>query len=368
MYASLWALTLGLWPGCSAPPASPVQPRQPPPYARFTARGRWEHPTRLTYLVLAAGGPFSPERLELAVSDALGPWEATGVVAFTRAGQDELPSFTISWHGDGSVPAGCRPFGRNRSVAHTGPVKLGTFLHLDSTHGWATDGGPGESLQRTLRHELGHILGLDHCADPSALLAPGTQADEPTESDLAGLHSLYGGYYDGPGDIAIFRAGTQGQESIAPSLRRVAPHDVTDWRLLDTDADGDDELLVWRTDAAGLGALMIYHFSPGPLLHHTLGPVLGAAPPEAVTSFRLGVSGERWIVTRYQDGLVRLRKFNTSGWLAEATPEEHLAFDLDATTPAPAPVAHASRDTAGLSGDLDGDGLIELLVRSGGRH
>jgi len=348
-----------------------VPAMEPPPSARFTVRGRWQNPRELTWQLVSQGGPIAPEVLDRLVTEALGAWEQTGVVAFSRAEENQRPTFTISWHGADRASSSCRPFGRDNSVAHSGPLTEGTFIHLDESCDWSLGVGPGESLPRTLQHEIGHILGLDHCADESALMAPLTIASEPTESDFAGLHSLYGGFYDGPGDLVIQRLGSDEvspEDHLPFALRRVAPPDLTEWTLFDTDGDGSHEVLVWRTDAKSLGALMIYHFNKEAKLERTVGPLLNVVPPGADTTFMLGVHGDRWIVTEFSNGLLRLRSFDERGWPQLPTPQQHLGFEKERAQAiaAPSAVALAYPDPGSgdsLTGDLDGDGREELLIR-----
>ncbi|MDG2150202.1 MAG: matrixin family metalloprotease [Planctomycetota bacterium] len=335
---------------------------------RFTVRGRWENPRELTWQVVPQDGPIAPEILDRFVAEALDVWERTGVVAFRRVAEGQQPTFTISWHGADGSSASCRPFGRDNSVAHSGPLSDGTFIHLDESCDWSLGEGSGESLSRTLQHEVGHILGLDHCADESALMAPLTTASGPTESDLAGLHSLYGGLHGGPGDllpVAVQQTGTEGP--LPFPLRRVAPPGLTEWALFDTDGDGSHEVLVWRTDAKSLGALMIYHFNEEAQLERTVGPLLNVVPPEADTTFMLGVHGDRWIVTEFADGLLRLRSFDERGWPQRPTPQQHLGFEKERAQAIAAPSSGSRGPVAGegdsLRGDLDGDGSEEFLMR-----
>ena len=59
----------------------------------------------------------------------------------------------------------------------------------------------------------------------------------------------------------------------------MAPPSVAEYTVFDSDGDGDDEVLVWRTDRPGNGALMIYHFDTGLELSHTVGPLYGMSAP-----------------------------------------------------------------------------------------
>jgi hypothetical protein len=179
-------------------------------------------------------------------------------------------------------------------------------------------------------------------------MSPDARVATPAMGDVAGVHSLYGGGVDGPGDVHLASAaGTC-------TLRRVAPVDRTRLGLFDTDGDGTSELLVLRTDPVGRGALMVYRFAAGPVLVATDGPWPGIAPIGLDTMFSVDADGRRWIITRTADGtLVRLRGFDERGRLVEPSPSEVMALDVEGLT-----------DGWAVRGDVDGDGKSEDLRRS----
>jgi hypothetical protein len=218
------------------------------------------------------------------------------------------------------------------------------------------------------------VLGLDHSPDPAALMSPDTHATEPQPADLAGLASLYGGGSDGPGDVLIGPASTPGTAQVV--LRGIAPPERTELALFDTDGDGADELLVWRTDPGGLGGLAIYRFGRGPggpRLARTRGPWLGLVPPGGRTALRRDAEGRRWLFIE-EDGVERARLFDVQGWVREPDPAVLMALDsrLLLAGPAPAVVPAVPSPPEGptdgphvrsLMGDLDGDGQPDRVWR-----
>ncbi len=355
-------------------------------------RGRLDDPSVVTWTLEPQGGPVDADTLRAAVFSAARAWSrpaegGTGAVGFRLAADGEVADVVISWHDAGNDP--CRLFGRGLSVAHTGPLGPGTFMHLDAQRSWSVDGSDGRlTLAAAIAHEFGHVLGLDHSPDPSALMCPDLRVAVPAPADRDGLCTLYGGGHDAPGDVVIERP-ADGRPA-APALRGVAPSDCTALALFDADGDGDQELLAWRTDPAGLGALMIHDFEsrdvggvPSPCLVATLGPILDLVPLGAMTSLRRSPDGRRWILMREGD-VLRVRGFDERGWLREPEPREQLDLDVDALLASPGPDVLPSTSRTGaalppsagsagngtdgapvaeLAGDLDGDGSIERVRR-----
>lgn len=310
--------------------------------ARFTVRGRWPGERVLTYRVEPGAGPLGEEEFRRAIAAALALWEATGCVDFRTADGPEEPSVTYGWrrgaHGE------CPAFGADPGVAHAGPVRPGTFVHFDAEREW---GRGGLSLEQAVLHETGHVLGLDHSPDPEATMHP-----EPSParfrlaaSDLAGIHSLYGGGRPSPGDLAVADG--------ALVLRAVAPPELVSWTLFDVDGEGGAELVAWRNDAAGQGALWTYHFGPGPVLERASGPAYGVIGPGLTPALGTSARGERLLVLWSGEGVRAVRVFDERGTLRPAPGDLPLS---EASLPRPSAVTEA---------DLDGDGCAERVARRG---
>jgi hypothetical protein len=313
--------------------------------ARFAVRGRWPGDRSIAVRIEPDGGPLAPAEFRIAIERALAPWQSTGCVVFHPAAQGESPGITFAWR-RGAHDA-CQAFGTDTSIAHTGPVGPDTFVHFDAAREWNER---GESLERTALHEIGHALGLDHSDDETALMFvdPSHARAQLAASDLAGLRSLYGGPCDGRGDLSIRSA-----PDAAPSvvLHDVAPRELCAWDVFDTDGDGDEEILVWRTDRAGSGALRIFHFAAGPALERSVGPLYGVVALGAVAKPVVDADGRRLFVTTLPDGRVLAHVFDEHGGLASVEPGD------------PALLSSGAREPASntCEADLDGDGNIESI-------
>ena len=165
-------LALGLT--CCAPEVQPVQSGSaeaaPPVTSHFTIRGRWQNPHDVTYRIEDRGAPLATAVWRAAVTRACETWSATRLVTFVPAPDGAKADVTLGWrrghHG------ACEPFSVNSTVAHSGPVRAGTFVHFDGGRKWvgdAEDDQEGYSVYGTALHELGHVLGLGHSAADDAI-------------------------------------------------------------------------------------------------------------------------------------------------------------------------------------------------------
>jgi len=302
--------------------------------------------TPVVYRIDAAEAPLQPAVVARAIEHAAALWNDTGLVRIERSEERGTP-LVLSWrrgeHDD------CPGFGRGRSAAHTGRDGDQTFVHFDAGRTWNT----GDlDLHRTAAHELGHVLGLGHTEETAALMHHDSRSDAPTAADLAGLRTLLDDADPAvPGDLVLAH-----DRAVALVVRGLAPVGHTDFGFFDMDGDGSDELLVWRTAPAGLGALLVLHFDAGPFgrprLTHTAGPFVGLVPLDGETLFATGPSGRRWLHTRWPGGAFRTRRLDDAGLLVEPTPAELMALDTGSLG-----------DGRRRSGDVDGDGRLEHARR-----
>jgi hypothetical protein len=222
-------------------------------------------------------------------------------------------------------------------------------VHFDVERDWR---GGELSLEQCALHELGHALGLDHTEDERAAMypVPSVTRARLAASDLAGIHSLYGGGADSVADLCITAEGAQTPVAI---LRGVAPPAATTWFTFDTDGDGADEVLVARIDKLGHGWVTAYHFDAQAHLERTVGPLYGIASPGARILGRVNELGERVLEVRASSGEVTTRLFETGGRVGAAR-----AGDRGLHFPEPSSSGRA---------DLTGDGVPELIERASRR-
>lgn len=304
--------------------------------AQFTIRGRWPDPMRITWRCETANSPIGAEAFEQAIYRASQQWNDTRVIGLHPAVAGATADVTLSWQR--GAHGACEPFGPSTDVGHTGLVATGTFVHFDLGRSW---NGRGLSLVDVAAHELGHVLGLGHTDAAAAVMSTSpARPGKLSRHDLAGLHSLYGGGVDGPGDLRVVQGST-----VVCTLRGVAPPSLCDFAVFDTDGDGRDEVVVWRTDAEGHGALQSFHFARGPRLFRTQGPFAGAVVPGTPVGFVTGPAGERLVTCDFATGRRVVRQFDQHG-VPDLPAAEHAAGLAKTRT----------------QGDLDGDGVVESLL------
>lgn len=330
-------------------------------------------------------GPIAVEKrvLEEAAARAAAIWAATGVCRFTRVRDGQKPDVTIGFRR--GAHAECRPFvGWDGEVAHTGPMDRSPIeIHLDGAIEWSADGERGKSLFAVILHEMGHALGLEHSLDPAALMFAKYDPRKTAlaASDLAGIHSLYGKGQDGDGDllVALMHHGqgmmereTMDVPDVTTTLRRVAPPSVTDYGLFDVNGDDHDEVVVWRTDAAGVGAVKYYFLDDEGRLRKTVGPILGQFHGGRRPYFTKGPGQRAVMISFLPNG-----KFNAFQCDSNGLPEAEFPIDsypwdenadgiLDQPTSQPAKHPDGAREMR--CGEINGDGIDDCVMRWIGRH
>ena len=314
----------------------------------FALLSRLPDPGAIRYSLDATDGPFEPEVFARAFQRASGAWEETGLVGFRQATADDGTTLFVSWQQ--SAHGTCRPFGIDSAVAHTTTIDGTLHVHLDADRTWKLDGARderGHSLHQTLLHELGHVLGLGHTPDDTALLAPDTQARGIERADLDGVRTLYSSDPPGPNDYVVVR----GEERVA-CIYGVRVEDKSAAQFFDTDGDGKDELLVWRRDPEGFGLLTAFFFDEQGRPYRTMGPRYGMVDGTALVSFVTNEAAERLIVLDYPNGTRMAYVFGGDPVAGPSIPTAYRG-----TIPE---VVEKGRRR--LRGDLDGDGTRESTL------
>ncbi|KAI3700806.1 hypothetical protein L2E82_45444 [Cichorium intybus] len=159
-------------------------------YSFFPGSPKWSR-GQLTY----GFGPTFPTRFIAPVDQAFGKWAAvSGYFTFSKAasyqGADLKISFERVDHGDGGAFNGS-----GGVLAHAFSPQDGR-LHFDADENWSIGAMPGFfDMESVAIHEIGHLLGLGHSQDRSAIMfssissgvTKGLAAD-----DIQGLRALYG--------------------------------------------------------------------------------------------------------------------------------------------------------------------------------
>ncbi len=138
-----------------------------------------------------------------AVRRAFRTWESAGTPSFREVNTSDNPDILVRWR-----PAQCGDADmRGGTLAHADyppdcpyyDADLPQPIHFDDDeHTWADGQVIGAfDVESIALHEIGHIIGLYHSSDSSAIMYPtvssNTLARVPQSDDITGLRSLYKG-------------------------------------------------------------------------------------------------------------------------------------------------------------------------------
>lgn len=177
----------------------PLSPDGTSSSAPFVHRGCKYHKNQFTYAFLNGTADLAGNREREIIHQAFTAWENVANLRFEEVLPNDTPDFRIAWHkgnhGDGS------PFdGPSNTLAHAfyPPPCGGTHagdLHFDEAELWAEDPGAGTiRLLQVAIHEIGHLLGLSHSRDESAIMFAFYAPDRTNlaDDDIIGIQGLYG--------------------------------------------------------------------------------------------------------------------------------------------------------------------------------
>lgn len=309
---------------------------------------------------------MEPSIFQGAVQAAVKTWNATGLVRFELV--EAATEFDVLCAWRRTAHEDCPSFGQDSSVAHASSRAGASFVHFDAGRDWSPQATQPLPLAQVALHELGHVLGLGHSNDPQAVMFPNydERRNLPNRSDLAGLSSLYGGEPSAHGDLIATEEGSLP----SPLLFAVAPEDRTGFGLVDVNRNGRDELLVWRTDQEGNGALMLYFYDEEQRLIETKGPMLNCVLPGYQVRLGRNAQGRGLLISIGPGGTYSARQFQDRPFpplLPSGTPFQLQSglgdVDGDGRLDPWPPEPETNLEPKHQTGDLDGDGLKETISR-----
>lgn len=155
--------------------------------ARDSVNYRWPDRAPLRVWIQQSALEGSTERHRTIVRDAFDPWIATGIpVAFDFTDDSSHARILVTWIDRYES----RTTGRTRWVhdQHGWIVGAGIELALTQPDGRPVDDA---SMQAIARHEIGHLLGLDHAADDSNIMSANVRVPELSEADRNTVRLVY---------------------------------------------------------------------------------------------------------------------------------------------------------------------------------
>lgn len=167
--------------------------------APFVLRGCKYNKQNLTYAFLNGTSDLPGNRERSIVRQGFDAWANVTNLQFDEVQSGQNPDFRIAWrsgnHGDGNSFNG-----PGNTLAHAffpppcGGPNAGD-LHFDEGEGWIENpAANGTLLLNVAIHEIGHLLGLSHSQDQSAIMFAfySPQRASLAQDDIDGIQALYG--------------------------------------------------------------------------------------------------------------------------------------------------------------------------------
>lgn len=149
----------------------------------------------LTYQVRSETLVRGAENMRYIVANALRQWERYSPFSFQEVAEGYQSNLVFAFaqgdHGDG------HPFDGPGGILGHSFYPTDGRSHYDAMENWSDNPGQYQmDLYSVVLHEIGHLLGLAHTQDQSAVMyptiAPGTLKRELQEDDVEGIQALYG--------------------------------------------------------------------------------------------------------------------------------------------------------------------------------
>lgn len=198
-------------PRCGVPDPSPAGRSATGRLAPFVTVGKWQK-NSLSYRLLNATPDLPVDRQRQIILEAFSRWSGVSALQFTEVDPNQTSDLSVAYHrgshGDGH-PFDDAGGADGNTLAHAffpspvGGAWAGS-LHFDEFEVWKDQpGGVGTRLYNVGLHEIGHLLGLAHSQDQTAIMYAyyGEDRNDLRADDIAGIQSLYGGPVAAP--IAI---------------------------------------------------------------------------------------------------------------------------------------------------------------------
>jgi hypothetical protein len=221
----------------------------PHPYTRGAVRyviaDRWNR-TDLTFQINNCPSLVDCGQSQNIVRRAFADWDAVSGLSFTEVsgGAD----IEVTWEGGSDMDGD--------TLGYAFFPSEGGDMFINDEIIWQFGTMSDDDLYLTVAHEIGHALGLDHSADPAALMYP--TATELTTGiagdDIAGIQALYGGPDGGSPTLDVGETpGTIGSDS-GPSVAAEVDgvlNDNTPYELWEVEVFAGETLRITMTRVDG---------------------------------------------------------------------------------------------------------------------